>query len=104
MKNGGYDFVYWTRERVDKHAKEFSQAVQKGWTSPWITNYDAMAKKTVLKEVLKYAPKSIEMNKAVENDSTIKEEIDKDMSTVIDVTDYSEVEENESIEHQDKNE
>lgn len=104
LKNGGYDFVYWTRERVDKHAKEFSQAVQKGWTSPWITNYDAMAKKTVLKEVLKYAPKSIEMNKAVENDSTIKEEIDKDMSTVIDVTDYSEVEENESIEHQDKNE
>lgn len=50
LKNGGYDFVYWTRERIDKHAQEFSQAVKKGWTSPWKTNYDAMAKKTVLKE------------------------------------------------------
>lgn len=91
LKNGGYDFVYWTRERVDKHSKDFSQAVQKGWTSPWKTNYDAMAKKTVLKEVLKYAPKSIEMNKAVNSDSTIKDEINEDMSSVIDITDYEEV-------------
>ncbi|MCQ6275781.1 recombinase RecT [Bacillus sp. V3B] len=93
LKNGGYDFVYWTRERIDHHAKKFSQAVQKGWTSPWKTNYDAMAKKTVLKEVLKYAPKSIEVQKSVEADSTIKNEISDDMSDVIDVTDYSTSEE-----------
>lgn len=89
LQNGGYDFVYWTRERIDQHAKKFSQAVQKGWTSPWKTNYDAMAKKTVLKEVLKYAPKSIELQKSVEADSTIKNEISEDMSDVIDITDYS---------------
>ncbi|MDZ5711625.1 recombinase RecT [Jeotgalibacillus haloalkalitolerans] len=89
LKNGGYDFVYWTRERVDQHAKKFSMAVQKGWTSPWKTNYDAMAKKTVLKEVLKYAPKSIELQKSVEADSTIKTEINEDMSNVIDATDYT---------------
>lgn len=86
LKNGGYDFVYWTRERVEKHAHKFSQAVQKGWTSPWKTNYDAMAKKTVLKEVLKYAPKSIQV------DETIKTEVSEDMSDVIDVTDYSVIE------------
>lgn len=89
LQNGGYDFVYWTRERIDHHAQKFSQAVQKGWTSPWKTNYDAMAKKTVLKEVLKYAPKSIELQKTVEADSTIKNEINEDMSNVIDVTDYT---------------
>lgn len=100
LKNGGYDFVYWTKERVDQHAQKFSQAVQKGWTSPWKTNYDAMAKKTVLKEVLKYAPKSIELQKTVEADSTIKTEINEDMSQVIDVTDFSVVDEpqNESQE------
>ncbi len=85
LQNGGFDFVYWTRERIDQHAKKFSQAVQKGWTSPWKTNYDAMAKKTVLKEVLKYAPKSIEFQKTVEADSSIKQEIAPDMSEVIDV-------------------
>lgn len=98
LKNGGYDFVYWTRERIDKHAHEFSQAVKKGWTSPWKTNYDAMAKKTVLKEVLKYAPKSIELQKVVEADETIKTEVSEDMSDVIDVTDYSIVEEEEQQE------
>lgn len=96
LKNGGYDFVYWTRERVDQHAQKFSQAVQKGWTSPWKTNYDAMAKKTVLKEVLKYAPKSIELQKTVEADSTIKTEINEDMSQVIDVTDFSVVDEQQN--------
>lgn len=96
LQNGGYDFVYWTRERIDQHSKKFSQAVQKGWTSPWKTNYDAMAKKTVLKEVLKYAPKSIELQKSVEADSTIKNDIREDMSEVIDITDYSTVEEVEN--------
>lgn len=65
MKNGGYDFVYWIKERIDQHAQKFSQAVQKGWASPWKTNFDAMAKKTVLKKVLKYAPKSIELQKTI---------------------------------------
>lgn len=89
LQNGGYDFVYWSKERIDRHAQKFSQAVQKGWTSPWKTNFDAMAKKTVLKEVLKYAPKSIELQKTVEADSTIKNELAADMSDVIDVTDYT---------------
>lgn len=89
LKNGGYDFVYWTRERIDQHAKKFSMAVQKGYTSPWSTNYDSMAKKTVLKEVLKYAPKTIEIQKTVEADETIKQELSSDMSEVIDITDYS---------------
>ena len=95
LQNGGYDFVYWTKERIDFHANKFSQAVQKGWTSPWKTNYDAMAKKTVLKEVLKYAPKSIELQKTVEADSTIKNEISQDMSDIIDVTDYTVLEDDQ---------
>ncbi|MBN6887766.1 recombination protein RecT [Cytobacillus horneckiae] len=102
LQNGGYDFVYWTRERIDQHANKFSQAVQKGWTSPWKTNYDAMAKKTVLKEVLKYAPKSIELQKSVEADSTIKNEFSNDMSEIIDITDYSVEEENQNKEQFDE--
>ena len=98
LQNGGYDFVYWTRERIDMHAKKFSMAVQKGWTSPWKTNFDAMAKKTVLKEVLKYAPKSIEFQKSVEADSTIKNEIARDMSDIIDVTDYTVIDDEPVVE------
>lgn len=89
LKNGGYDFVVWSKERIDQHANQYSKAVQKGWTSPWKTDYPGMAKKTVLKEVLKYAPKSIEFAQQLAADETVKREVADDMSEVIDVTDYS---------------
>ena len=89
LLNGGYDFAYWSKAKVDEHAKQFSKAVQKGWQSPWKTNFNAMAKKTVLKDLLKFAPKSIEMNNAVSSDSKAQQ-IDDD-GNIIDVTDYSQI-------------
>lgn len=59
--NGFEKAAFWPKEKVDAHATRYSQAVRKGWDSPWRSNYDEMACKTVLKSILKYAPKSIEM-------------------------------------------
>lgn len=89
LLNGGYDFAYWSRAKVDQHANQFSKAVQKGWQSPWKTNFNAMAKKTVLKDLLKFAPKSIEMNDAVSSDSKAQQ-LDED-GNIIDITNYSQV-------------
>ena len=72
LKNGGFDFVVWSKERVDQHAREFSKnylyqgKVNKN--SVWAKNFDSMAKKTVLIDVLKFAPKSVEMAKALDLD------------------------------------
>ena len=96
LQNGGYGFAYMSIEDVEKHAAQYSQAVKKGWTSPWKTDFDAMAKKTVLKKVLKYAPLSVEMARNVAADETVKNEIAEDMSEVLDITpEYIDVEQEE---------
>lgn len=87
--NGFEKAAYWTKDKVDAHAQKYSQAVQKGWTSPWQTNYDDMACKTVLKSILKYAPKSIEMQNALRFDqSAIR--VNADNAEDLDITYFQE--------------
>jgi recombination protein RecT len=46
-------------DEVKAHAKKFSKTFQKGG-GIWVENFDAMAKKTVLKQLLsKWSPKSV---------------------------------------------
>lgn len=75
LKNGASAFEVMSWEAVMNHAKKYSQSVKKGYTSPWTTDPESMAKKTVLKKVLKYAPKAVEnaelIAEAVNGDSAI---------------------------------
>jgi recombination protein RecT len=82
LKNGGYGFVVMSRKQIERHRDKYSQAAKQGRHSPWATDFDSMAKKTVLKQLLKYAPKSVEFASALAADETVKREIDEDMSTV----------------------
>ena len=71
LLNGFTKVAYWDVERVKAHATKFSQAYRSGYTSPWKSDFDAMAQKTVLKSILKFAPKSIEMQNAVTFDQAV---------------------------------
>ena len=82
LVNGGFGFEVMSKEEINMHKNKYSQAAGSKY-SPWSTNFDDMAKKTVLKRVLKYAPIRTEFARKINNDETIKTELSDDMNNVI---------------------
>ena len=90
LVNGGEGFAVMSKDDIDKHRDRFSKAAKAGY-SPWSTNYDEMAKKTVIKKVLKYAPLSTDVMRSIAQDETIKSDLSADMSLVEDEVEYAEI-------------
>ena len=84
-KAGGSGFAVMSVEDIKNHSKKYSKAAGSSY-SPWSTNFDAMAKKTVIKQALKYAPIKTEFVRAVSADETIKTNIAEDMADEPDET------------------
>lgn len=93
-KSGGFGFEVMSMEDVKKHAAKYSKSYGSSY-SPWKTNFEEMAKKTVLKRVLKYAPLKSDFVRAAVQDETIKKDLSDDMFTVPNETvldaEYSEI-------------
>jgi len=83
LVNGFIAEAYMSVEDVQAHAARYSQTYKKGY-GVWKDNFDEMAKKTVMKQLLsKYAPMSIELQRATLADQSVIHEIPAD-DTVID--------------------
>ena len=81
LTNGGFGFEVMSKTAIDAFAKEYSKAFDSSF-SPWKTNYEGMAKKTVIKQALKYAPIKADFRRALSTDETIKNEIAENMDKV----------------------
>ena len=90
LTNGGEGFTVMSKDDIERHKNRFSKAANAGF-SPWSTNYDEMAKKTVIKKVLKYAPLSTDIQSQIAQDETIKRDISADMTLVNDEVEYVDV-------------
>lgn len=67
LSDGSGDFEIMTMDQIEAVRKR-SAAASRG-KSPWDTDYDEMAKKTVLKRLLKRAPLQVEAAEALERDN-----------------------------------
>lgn len=71
LTNGFEKYEYMTVEEVKAHAQKFSQAYRSG-AKIWKESFDAMGLKSVLRKLIsKYAPKSLEMQKAMIFDNEV---------------------------------
>ena len=74
LQSGGFGFEVMSKADINEHRKKYSKAR----TSPWDTAWEGMAKKTVIKQALKYAPLKSEFVKAMTNEDVtlnFKEEL-----------------------------
>jgi recombination protein RecT len=66
FKDGENQFEYMSKEQIDSIRKR-SKAAQSG---PWVTDYEEMARKTVVRRLFKYLPSSSDLlDKAIEADN-----------------------------------
>ena len=76
--NGFEKYNIMSKEEVEQHGMKFSKTFKKE-KSTWQTDFNAMAKKTVLKLLLsKFGILSIEMQTALKTDQAVIKDIDKD--------------------------
>lgn len=81
--NGFIKVVYWSRQQAESHARRFSKAYAKGYSTPWKSDFDSMATKTVIKAALgKWGLLSVEMQKAVVHDQGAQADVDADVNYV----------------------
>lgn len=69
-KDGGQDVFYMSKEDARAYGLEYSVPFSQYNKGPWVDNFDAMAKKSALIQVLKYAPKATEADKLVQATSS----------------------------------
>lgn len=70
LKNGNKKAIYWPVEKMDAHAKKYSFSYRQGWSSSlWKTDFDKMAYKTMLRQLIsRWGVMSTEMTIAYNSD------------------------------------
>lgn len=89
LLNGFTKSVYWSRTKMEKHALRYSKGYQakKGYTF-WEKDFDGMAIKTIYRTLLKTAPKSVDMQRAIIMDGGVVRDLKTDAVEYVDNTDY----------------
>ncbi|AFQ27342.1 recombination protein RecT [Bacillus thuringiensis] len=73
FKDGGYQMEFMPKSEIEKRRKR-SAAANSSY-SPWSSDYEEMAKKTVVRYMFKYLPISIEVQTQAQQDEVVRKDI-----------------------------
>lgn len=85
MKGGAGQFIVITKAGVEAHRDRFAKNAADE-DSPWVTDFDAMAKKTCIRELTKYLPASVELQRAAALDEMAEAGLPQNLGDIIDVS------------------
>lgn len=91
LDGGGSSFIVMSKEEIEQYRDTYSKSKKFG---PWVNEFDAMARKTCLRQLIKYLPISVEnLSSFDERDGS---EIHNDIKNaeIVGVTDYVPIIEN----------
>ncbi len=72
FKDGGHAFTVMSVEQINQVRDKFSKSQKEGkHFGPWKDHYESMAKKTVIKQMVKYMPISIEIQNNMAADENV---------------------------------
>ncbi|UQD52332.1 recombination protein RecT [Bacillus methanolicus] len=71
FKDGGYQFEFMPKSEIEKRRKR-SRASNNG---PWVTDFEEMAKKTVIRHMWKYLPISVEIQQQAMQDEVVRKDV-----------------------------
>ena len=106
LVNGFEKVLFRSVESIQAHAKQYSRGyrydLESGKkTSPWSTNFDAMARKTMIRQLIsKWGIMSVEMQQAYTNDMAVIDEdgtaryVDNPQNTPVEVVVQEDIEKN----------
>jgi len=70
FKDGGYQFEFMPKSEIEKR-RQRSKAAKNG---PWVTDFEEMAKKTVIRHMWKYLPISVEIQQQAMQDEVVRKD------------------------------
>jgi len=73
LSTGASNIVVMSVAELHRYKSHYARADQSGKYGVWDSDFEAMAKKTAIKQVLKYMPKAVEIQRAMLNDSAVIE-------------------------------